>query len=99
MKKKLLGLFIILLLGALGAERAGLIALPFITPETTQTAQERPRFFGGRRYGGWLLPLFAVFGSYLMLRSMALALANGGIEWRGTFYSLQELRGFPRRRN
>ncbi len=56
------------------------------------------RFFGGRRYGGWLLPLFAVFGSYLMLRSMALALANGGIEWRGTFYSLAELRGFPRRR-
>ena len=55
------------------------------------------RFFGGRRYGGWLLPLFAVFGSYLMLRSMALALANGGIEWRGTFYSLAELRGFPRR--
>ena len=55
------------------------------------------RFFGGRRYGGWLLPLFAVFGSYLMLRSMALALANGGIEWRGTFYSLGELRGFPRR--
>lgn len=57
------------------------------------------RYFGGRRYGGWLLPLFAVFGSYLMLRSMALALANGGIEWRGTFYSLKELRGFPRRRN
>jgi glycosyltransferase involved in cell wall biosynthesis len=56
------------------------------------------QFFGGRRYGGWLLPLFAVFGSYLMLRSMALALANGGIEWRGTFYSLAELRGFPRRR-
>ena len=55
------------------------------------------RFFGGRRYGGWLLPLFAVFGSYLMLRSMALALANGGIEWRGTFYSLGELRGFSRR--
>jgi len=55
------------------------------------------RFFGGQRYGGWLLPLFAVFGSYLMLRSMALALANGGIEWRGTFYSLAELRGFPRR--
>ena len=57
------------------------------------------RFFGGRRYGGWLLPLFAVFGSYLMLRSMALALAHGGIEWRGTFYSLEELRGFPRRKN
>ena len=57
------------------------------------------RFFGGRRYGGWLLPLFAVFGSYLMLRSMALALAKGGIEWRGTFYSLKELRAFQRRRN
>ena len=49
MKKKLLGLFIILLLGAFGAERAGFIALPFITAETTQTAQERPRIFGGRR--------------------------------------------------
>ena len=52
------------------------------------------RRFGTRAYGGLLLPLFAVFGSYLMLRSMALALWRGGIDWRGTRYPLEALRRF-----
>lgn len=48
--------------------------------------------FGTARWGGLLLPLFAVFGGWLMWRSMWLALKRGGIEWRGTFYPLDELR-------
>lgn len=48
--------------------------------------------FGTRRWGGATLPLFAVFGTWLMWRSMILALARGGIDWRGTRYPLAELR-------
>jgi hypothetical protein len=29
---------------------------------------------------------------YTMLRSMILALGRGGVEWRGTFYPLKELK-------
>lgn len=39
-----------------------------------------------------LFPLAAVLLLYAMLRSMCLALWRGGISWRGTFYSLRELR-------
>ncbi len=49
MKKKILALLVIALLGAWGADRAGLITLPFLNSENATTAQERPRFFGGRR--------------------------------------------------
>ena len=48
--------------------------------------------FGTRRWGGATLPLFAVFGAWLMWRSMLLALLRGGIDWRGTRYPLEELR-------
>jgi hypothetical protein len=48
--------------------------------------------FGTRRWGGALLPGFAIFGAWLMWRSMVLALARGGIDWRGTRYPLAELR-------
>jgi hypothetical protein len=48
--------------------------------------------FGTRRWGGVLLPPFALFGAWLMWRSMLLALLRGGIDWRGTRYPLQELR-------
>jgi hypothetical protein len=48
--------------------------------------------FGTRRWGGALLPAFAIFGAWLMWRSMWLALARGGIDWRGTRYPLAELR-------
>jgi mannose/fructose/N-acetylgalactosamine-specific phosphotransferase system component IIC len=43
---------------------------------------------------GWCLalPLGAMIGVYLMLRAMIVNLADGGIEWRGTRYSLAELR-------
>jgi cellulose synthase/poly-beta-1,6-N-acetylglucosamine synthase-like glycosyltransferase len=47
---------------------------------------------GTRRWAGALLPLFGVFGTWLMWRSMYLALSRGYIEWRGTRYPLAELR-------
>jgi glycosyltransferase involved in cell wall biosynthesis len=37
-------------------------------------------------------PIGAALFVYIMLRSMALTLARGGVVWRGTFYSLEELR-------
>lgn len=39
-----------------------------------------------------LHPISSVMFVYIMLRSMMLTLARGGIEWRGTFYPLDELR-------
>ena len=43
------------------------------------------------RYG-WLYPLGALAFVAAMVRSMATVLAQGGVEWRGTFYVLSELR-------
>ncbi len=39
-----------------------------------------------------LHPIGATLFVYTMLRSMILTLARGGVVWRGTFYSLEELR-------
>lgn len=39
-----------------------------------------------------LHPISSVMFVYIMLRSMFLTLARGGIVWRGTFYPLEELR-------
>src|ERR1700674_1985625 len=39
-----------------------------------------------------LHPIGAALFVYIMLRSMGLALARGGIVWRGTFYPLDQLR-------
>jgi glycosyltransferase involved in cell wall biosynthesis len=39
-----------------------------------------------------LHPAGAALFVYIMLRSMALTLARGGVVWRGTFYPLEELR-------
>jgi cellulose synthase/poly-beta-1,6-N-acetylglucosamine synthase-like glycosyltransferase len=47
---------------------------------------------GTKRWAGCLLPLFGVFGTWLMWRSMYLALSRGAIEWRGRRYPLEELR-------
>ena len=55
---------------------------------------------GGRRSGTpWYYAALHPFGSsvliYAMLRSTFKALARGGIEWRGTFYPLEELGNGP----
>ncbi len=41
-----------------------------------------------------LHPIGAVVFCYALARSAVLTLARGGVEWRGTFYSLDELREF-----
>jgi cellulose synthase/poly-beta-1,6-N-acetylglucosamine synthase-like glycosyltransferase len=43
------------------------------------------------RYG-WVYPAGMMLFFYAMLRSMVLALWNGGVEWRGTLYPLSDLR-------
>lgn len=56
-------------------------------------------FVGATRYSSirpWLTVLWPVTGllfAWILLRSVALTLLRGGIEWRGTFYPLDELRG------
>jgi hypothetical protein len=55
------------------------------------------RYSGRRLTGissGYLLvfPVAACLIVYSMLRSMVVTLAQGGVMWRGTFYSLAELR-------
>jgi glycosyltransferase involved in cell wall biosynthesis len=44
----------------------------------------------------FLHPVGAVLFAFAMLRSMVLTLARGGVEWRGTFYSLRELKQFDK---
>jgi len=49
----------------------------------------------GARIQVWqalLMPVGAILFSFAILRSIAFAVARGGIIWRGTFYSLEELR-------
>jgi hypothetical protein len=40
------------------------------------------------------LPIAAALVVYAMIRSMVVTKLRGGVIWRGTFYSLQELRGY-----
>ncbi len=40
----------------------------------------------------FLLPVAACIIVYMLLRSMVVTLARGGVEWRGTFYPLADLR-------
>lgn len=47
---------------------------------------------GSPRWAGLFFPLAGVLLVYIMLRSAWLCLRRGGIVWRGTFYSLEELR-------
>lgn len=55
-------------------------------------------FVGATRYSSvrpWLAvlwPVTAVLFAWILLRSAVFALLRGGIEWRGTFYPLEELR-------
>ena len=47
--KKLLAFLVIVALGVWGADRLGLVTVPFLSGDAAQTAQAPPRFFGGRR--------------------------------------------------
>lgn len=47
---------------------------------------------GSPRWAGLFFPLAGVLMVFIMLRSCWLGVRRGGIVWRGTFYSLEELR-------
>ena len=47
---------------------------------------------GSPRWAGLFFPLAGVLLAFIMLRSCWLGMRRGGIVWRGTFYSLEELR-------
>jgi len=50
-------------------------------------------YHGSRRWYAAGFPLCTLLFVWIILRTMVLNLAQGGINWRGTFYSLQELKG------
>ncbi len=50
------------------------------------------RFSGISTWNFFAFPFAAALFLYSMLRSTAVTLKNGGVEWRGTFYSLADLR-------
>ncbi len=47
---------------------------------------------GSRRWYALGFPLTSALFAFILLRTMTVNLIQGGIRWRGTFYSLQELR-------
>jgi hypothetical protein len=50
------------------------------------------RFHGARPWHAVGFPLCAAFFSWIIVRTLVLNLVRGGITWRGTFYSLKELK-------
>ncbi|HZV83200.1 MAG TPA: hypothetical protein VFF53_13635, partial [Geobacteraceae bacterium] len=49
-------------------------------------------FHGSRRWYAAGFPLATLLFVWIILRTMVLNLVQGGIRWRGTFYSLEELK-------
>jgi hypothetical protein len=71
-----------------GARVAGLIALASVAGLyglLGRTNRISPVYAG-------LFPVATLLVVYTMLRSMAVTVGRGGVNWRGTFYSLAELR-------
>ena len=62
------------------------VALPVIAH--TEAARE----FGASRLWGLSLPVGALLFVWMLGRSMVVTLRRGGIEWRGTFYALKDLK-------
>jgi hypothetical protein len=50
------------------------------------------RFHRSRPWYALGYPLMSVLFVFILLRTMLLNLWQGGIRWRGTFYSLKELK-------
>lgn len=50
------------------------------------------KVFDDKPFDLLLLPLFALIYLYVFVRACVLTLARGGIDWRGTFYTLEELK-------
>lgn len=62
------------------------VALPVIAHA------ESAREFGASRLWGLSLPIGALIFVWMLGRSMIVTLLQGGIEWRGTFYRLKDLK-------
>jgi cellulose synthase/poly-beta-1,6-N-acetylglucosamine synthase-like glycosyltransferase len=58
----------------------------------TLAVADSARFHRSRPWYAVGYPLMAALFIYILLRTMLLNLRQGGIRWRGTFYSLQELK-------
>lgn len=58
----------------------------------TVLAADGARITGSRPLYALAFPLGAALFDYILLRTMILNLLRGGIEWRGTFYPLRELK-------
>jgi hypothetical protein len=57
------------------------------------TVADCARFHGSRPWYALGYPLMTLLFVHILLRTMLLNLLQGGIRWRGTFYSLKELKG------
>jgi hypothetical protein len=57
------------------------------------TVADCARFHGSRPWYALGYPLMTLLFVLILLRTMLLNLLQGGIRWRGTFYSLKELKG------
>jgi cellulose synthase/poly-beta-1,6-N-acetylglucosamine synthase-like glycosyltransferase len=55
-------------------------------------AADGARFHGFNRWTAVAFPLTVALFTFIVLRTLILTLAQGGIYWRGTFYSLKELK-------
>jgi len=55
-------------------------------------AVDNQRFDGGRGWHGLFFPVGTLVLDYILLRSMVVTIARGGITWRGTHYPLRELK-------
>lgn len=53
---------------------------------------DQTRFTGGRWWHGLFLPLGMTVFAFILLRSQVVTHVTGGITWRGTHYSLHDLR-------
>lgn len=51
------------------------------------------RFYLNRPQGVPLFPLGVALYLFVIVRAVTITLSKGGVEWRGTFYSLDELKG------
>ena len=55
-------------------------------------AADGARFHGFNRWTAIAFPVTVTLFTFIVLRTLILTLAQGGIYWRGTFYSLKELK-------
>ena len=66
---------------------ASLLAIFIMYTQMSRRSEFSPLYF-------FLHPAAAAVFAFAMIRSTVITLERGGIEWRGTFYSLRELRAF-----